>query len=319
MLGKGYFFYGSESFLINEHIQAIKSKLPNANCCYFDSDVDFNEVLNATQSTGLFASETLIVIKNPIWLKNKLSDALTKKWIDLFKSSLSEQTCMIIANYSSVDMRKKIPACLKKSFETKLLEPFKDWEQDKFLNWISTRIKKKNKSIASDALEMLATISANSLEQCAGEIETLSVFISDKPHIELADIKAFCTQEQATLYDFSESIKNRNYSQCYTLLQHLKKAGEEPIKLLGLVAANFRLYLQVLSLAHLGEHAIAKRLGKHPFFVKQILNSIKRKYSVHDVSEIIKQLATFDFEIKSGQKKPDFLFHKLALVVAQKY
>lgn len=318
MLGKGYFFYGTESFLINEHIHSIKASLPNANCSNFSSDIEFNDVLQATQTTGLFASESLIIIKNPIWLKNKLSDALTKKWVDLFKSSISEQTCIIIANFSSVDMRKKIPATLKKVFQTKQLEPFKDWEQDKLLSWISNRIKQKQKTIDGDALEMLATISANSLEQCAGEIETLCVFTANKSQIELNDIKAFCTQEQATLYDFSESIKQRNYKQCYILLQRLKKSGEEPIKLLGLVAANFRLYLQILSLKNLGENAIAKRLGKHPFFIKQLLKSISTTYTIRDISKIISELATYDYEVKSGQKKPDILFQKLALIIATK-
>lgn len=317
MLGKGYFFYGNESFLINEHLNAIKRALPAANACYFENDFEFNDVLQATQSTGLFATESLIIIKNPIWLKNKLSESLTKKWVELFKSEISAQTCIVVVQYSSVDMRKKIPATLKKSFETKVLEPFKDWEQDKLINWIRNRIKTKDKKITQDALEMLATISGNSLEQCASEIETLCVFIASKDTIEIQDIKSFCTQAQATIYDFSESIKNRDYKSCYRLLQLLKKSGEEPIKLLGLVASNFRLYLQVLALKHLGEHQMAKKLGKHPFFIKQVLRSIDKKYSLAEVSAIIQKLATYDYEIKSGIKKSDFLFFKIPLLISK--
>ena len=48
-------------------------------------------------------------------------------------------------------------------------------------------------------------------------------------------------------YEFSESIKNRQLTQCFERLQQLKNAGEEPVKLLGLVTANFRLYFQILS------------------------------------------------------------------------
>tara|TARA_A100001015_G_scaffold246217_1_gene282531 strand:- start:1458 stop:2411 length:954 start_codon:yes stop_codon:yes gene_type:complete len=316
MLGKGYFFYGNESFLISEEVQSIKQMLKSANINYFENDIDFNKVLQATQTTGLFASETLIIIKNPIWLKNKLTDTLTKQWVELFKTTISKQTCIIICNYTAVDMRKKIPAILKKTFISKQLEPFKDWEQDKLLQWITTRIKKKNKSISAEALEMLATISGNSLEKCASEIETLCVYIASKNQIEIQDIKSFCTQEQATLYEFSESIKNKNYSVCYKLLQNLKRSGEDPIKLLGLVSANFRLYFYILSNKHIGEHQIAKQLGKHPFFIKQILKTIEKKYTVQKVGEIIKQLATCDYEIKSGQKKADFLFYKLPFLIS---
>ena len=95
---------------------------------------------------------------------------------------------------------------------------------------------------------------------------------------------------------------------CFEAITKLKMAGEDPIKLLGLVTFNIRFFMQLLSLKHRSIDIIAKELGKHPFFIKQVMGVIEKKYSLTILANIISKLAEIDVNIKSGKVNPRLLF-----------
>tara|TARA_Y100001970_G_scaffold202294_1_gene246244 strand:- start:4723 stop:5676 length:954 start_codon:yes stop_codon:yes gene_type:complete len=305
-----YFYHGTETFLVDEAVNNIKSQHTTAQLSFFEKDYDINTIIEKTQSTGLFATTNLIILKNPLFLTKTPSKEETAQWLTLFNSIKNPNT-LIIYTYGTIDLRKKLASTLSKQYQSQRFEPFKEWEDEKFMQWIKARLTQNNYQISPDALNMLCQISNKNLQHCTNDINNIITYIGNKNEINIADIKAMCTIQQSNIYKLTESIKKRNYQDCFKSFQHLNIAGEEPVKLIGLLTSNFRFFIQLLLLQKEPESSIAKKLGKHPFFIKQTLNQIKKTYTVDHIKIIIKALANLDYQIKSGTINAKIIFSSI--------
>ena len=308
------FYYGTETFLIDEAVNKLKSQHINAQVSFFEEDCPINIIIEKTQSTGLFATSNLIILKNPTCLTKTLPKEETQQWLTLFET-LSEPNTMIIYYHGKLDLRKKLPSTLAKKHPSQHFEPFKDWEDEKFMQWLKTRITSLNYQISPDALNMLCQISNKNLQQCANDITNIITYLGAKKDISLHDIKTMCTIQQSNIYKLTESIKKRHYQDCFKVFQDLKLAREEPIKLIGLLTSNIRFFMQLLLLKNQSDAAIAKQLGKHPFFIKQTLNQIKNTYTVAQLKTIIHVLAKLDYQIKSGKIQASNFFSLIPKII----
>ncbi len=319
-LGTLYFINGDEFFLIDEAVSHIKQSLPDADIALFEGQINVDEVVQSTQSTGLFASQKIIHIKNFSGFSKALSDADQGAWISFFSTPVPADCCVIVVHYGSVDKRKKLASTLKKHAVFQQHAAFKDWEQEKITGWLQQRFRKKGKTVYDDALFLFQQTGGPSLRQYAAELETLCTFLGDEvTQISLSHVKACCSPQQSTIYEFTEAIKQRNYPQIYMRCQQLLALGEDPIKLLGLLGASYRMYVQLLYLHQKGKtpDQMAKLMGRHPFFIKQLLGEVRKRYALSDVSMIMQNLATYDIHIKSGVEKARYIMDRLPVMLCQ--
>ena len=91
-----------------------------------------------------------------------------------------------------------------------------------------------------------------------------------------------------------------------TALYHLLRQGDDPVKLLSIITASYRLYLQILALdsERVPESKLASKIGKNPYFIKKLLPSIRRHYSLPRLTAVYQSLSDCDIAIKSGQQTP---------------
>ena len=92
------------------------------------------------------------------------------------------------------------------------------------------------------------------------------------------------------------------------------KMNEEPIKIIVMLANQFRIMYQSKKLTKMGNSVnnIAELLGIHPYRVKLALEK-GSKYSENDLISNLYKLATLDEEIKMG-KKDKYLALELFLI-----
>ena len=81
--------------------------------------------------------------------------------------------------------------------------------------------------------------------------------------------------------------------------------GEEPIKLIVMIANQFRLILQVKLMVKNGykERDMASEIGEHPYRVKLASNA---RFTVKELITYIKKLQKLDYYIKSGNIDKNF-------------
>lgn len=299
--------FGEESFSVEEHVDALLKDYPSSDRETFEGVFELDAVIQSLSTSSLFASNKIVVLKNPWFFSKAPTDAQLKVYAQFLDAAESSDFPCLIYQLGSVDQRKKAVTQLKKKTKFHIYQPFKDWEQDKVLDWIKSRAQQCGKTMDHDAALALEEIGGTNLRQLAGELEKCSVYVGNASTITRADITSLCAPATTSIFEFNEAMKKRNASQCLKALHRLLSHGEDPIRLSGLIVSNLRLYTQLLSLSQEGKSVndIAKDIGKNAFFLKNVLPDIKRNYSLPDLKNAVIRFADCDYAIKSGKMKPD--------------
>ncbi len=301
-----YLIYGSEDFLIEEKNQEILKIHENKDSVLFSEKIDLKQLLIEANSLDLFSQEKIFLVKNPDFLNKKEENfELFEKIIEAI---LFNHHILIISATNGIDFRLKIPALLKKSATLFEFNAFKEWEQTKLITWLRNEFTKRNKKITESALIALSESSDNNLRELINEIEKIITYKANEDTIiELCDIKALTKGEKLSTFDLNEHFKKKDLKNSLKIILNLLKNNEDPLKILGLITSNLRLYLQIL--VYLSENksieTIAGLLKKHSYYLKMMVNDIKTYYSVEKIKNYFEILNQKDLEIKTGKLKAD--------------
>ncbi|MCL6574414.1 MAG: DNA polymerase III subunit delta, partial [Bacillus sp. (in: Bacteria)] len=122
------------------------------------------------------------------------------------------------------------------------------------------------------------------------------------------------TLEQ-NIFTLIEKVVQRKLDEALRIYYDLIKQNEEPIKILALLAGQFRLIYQgkELSSRGYGKQQIAGLLKTHPFRVQLALGHA-HKFTNEELAKIMDQLAEADYQMKTGGMNKSlliemFLFH----------
>ena len=109
-----------------------------------------------------------------------------------------------------------------------------------------------------------------------------------------------CKGFKDNVFDLTDGIMKRDYKKIYECYKDLIILGEEPIKIIALLANQFLLTYQVKLLNSNGKSSkeIADVLKVHPYRVKLALET---DYLIYELESILKKLHELDYDIKSGK------------------
>lgn len=115
--------------------------------------------------------------------------------------------------------------------------------------------------------------------------------------------KARCQRSRAEYFELINKVVNRKRTEALQIFYDLLKQNEEPIKMMALIANQFRLLMQTkyFSQQGYGQKQIASNLKVHPFRVKLAIDQA-RLFSEEELKSIIEHLAVMDYEMKTGKK-----------------
>lgn len=297
------FIYGEEHYLLEEAVSTARKSVDDIR--HFSDTFDLNLLSEACLSQDLFSASKLILIRNPWFLLKAVSDDEISQITALF--STPDMPCkIIIACTAKVDMRKKLAAWLKKNSTCTECVGFKDWEQEKLIQWIMKKIQGSGKKIALDAAISLVELVGNDLQLIVSELDKCIVFLGERETITREDIYKLSAGAAGRLFQFTEALKEKNMSSALQSMTRLIDNSEDPIKLLGLLGASLRLYLQLRQGldANVPIATLAQKLGKNPFFLKQLAPSIQKKHSVLGLKRLLGRICEIDVMIKSGRIAP---------------
>lgn len=299
------FIFGEETLLVEQHVSRLLSADPNADQRVFEGQFLLNDALNSLNSSDLFASKSIIVIKSPWFLFKSLEKKDIEDINTLLQTSANSPHTVIFTHLGALDQRKKPVLLLKKACDTHVYLAFKDWEQDKLIHWIKDAVTKLNKSIETSAIWALAEIGGTNIRQISGELEKLVVYIGDRNCITKADVIALSANASGSAYQLSEALKKRQIKTIIQLVKRLVDHGDDPLRILGLIASNIRLYIQLASAKKLGLSTdnLAKSIGKNPYFLKMLAPEVTQHYSLEDLLHVHQHLSDIDIAIKSGKQK----------------
>ena len=310
-LGNLYLLYGEEAYLRRQYRDNLRKALvpdgDTMNCSvYSGKDINANEVVDLAGTMPFFAERRVIIVENSGWFKsgNEQIDALVK--------GLPDTTCMIFVE-EEIDKRNKLFKAVAANGYTALCEM-----QDEAMlkKWVMGLLKKENKLITPDALNLLLDKTGTNMENVRREVEKLVCYKYYEEGITAADVEELCiVQIQNQIFDMVEAVAQKRQKQALDLYYNLLALKEAPMKILALTARQFNMLLQVKEMKSKGyqESEIAKQTGLNPYFLKKKYVPQAAQFRLPQLEDALRTCVEAEENVKTG-RMPDVLSVELIIV-----
>lgn len=296
-----YLFYGTEKFFIDQEIQKLKDKyqIEDINISQYDfENTTVDEILEDANTFSLFEPNKMIIVDHMNLVANvtkkTVSDEDIKK-LEAYVSNFNPNTHLIFKN-DKVNQTKKITKLIKQK------GILKDCNSSNNLNSIVKELC-SGYEIDSMATTELTKRVGNNILILEQECNKLKLYKLDDKTITLDDVKELVHKTlDLDIFHFIDTIINRRKEEAMEIYEEMLLYNEEPIKIIVMLANQFRLMYQAKVMTSKGyrEADIAKELNVHPYPVKLALQK-SRGYDLERLLAILDELSNLDYQIKSGK------------------
>lgn len=194
------------------------------------------------------------------------------------------------------------------------------WKQDEWLsNWLAQRARQRKIKIEPAAAQALTELVGHNLRLLDQELSKLATYTANARAISAADVRLLVSAaRERSVFEMIEALAGGNGKQAATLLQGLLAAGEQPLGILGMIAWQFRLLLQVKELMDQGNNqdAAGAILGQKPFTMKKAWPQAQR-FSQATLEWAMERLLETDIAIKTGQMEDQLALIMLVAELSQ--
>ncbi len=298
-----YLFYGLEQYLIDKEIKKVilDNKIDDINIVHYDlENTKIEDIIEDLSSVSLFGEKKLIIVDNAYIFTGTTNKKLLEQNTDILEKFLKNNSCdnIVIFNIlkEKLDERKKIVKIIKEKGIVKDFNTFSNI--NKYVLDMFGEYKINNENI-----NFLVNRVGNNLEVLSQEINKIKIYKDNDFNITKEDIINLTTKNIDTnFFNLIENIVARNKNKAMESYYEIIKDGEEPIKIIVVLANKFRLIYQAKNLYKKGysEKDISNMLGSNYYAIKKCLES-SRNYDDKFLLKCLMKLANLDIDIKSGK------------------
>lgn len=307
-----YLIYGNDYSLIKKEINKITSGIKDI----VKYDLSFNkidELLDDASCISMFEDKKVLIGENALFLTsikeniNHNFDYLTK----YIKDNNNHNIVILTVISDKIDERKKIVKDIKKYCKV----IYKSLIQEKDMpNFVINEFKENNYKIDYKTAVYFVNYVGKNIDILSSEINKMIIYKDNNYIITKDDINEISSRGlKDNVFDFTNAIMNKDLNKMYECLNDLLIIGEDPIKIISLLANQFLFIYQVKLLDQNGKNQndIKEILKVHPYRIQLAMNT---NFLLYELSDILKKLHELDFKIKTGSidKKAgldDFLLH----------
>jgi len=172
-------------------------------------------------------------------------------------------------------------------------------------DWVKSQFSRKKIRIDSSSINLMIEMVGDNLWDLSQEIEKVLLYIGDSNRIEEEDIQAVTSHRpRSKIFNLTEKVGNRDISSSLGILDELLREKTPGVMILISLNNHFTFLYHISELMEQGEYAesIAKKLRKHPFYVKKSMGQA-RKYSPGSIEKAFDLIARADGALKSGMNE----------------
>ena len=294
-----YLLYGIKDYNINNQIKKITKNTNNINITKYDLNEDIiKDMINDCETYSLFEEKKTIIAENA-----NMFTAATSKDSDIIEKYINSSnpmtTLILIVRNEKIDSRKKITKLLQK--KGKIIELNDEINID---NLIKKDL--KDYKIDNKTLNILKERVGTNPLNIENEIKKLKLYKENDVITETDIINVTSKTVEINIFKLIDNIVNKNREKAIETYHEMLKINEEPLKIIIMLANQFRIMYQAKELIIKGysEKDIATILKIHPYRVKLALQN-SRNYSSKILLNYIYELANIDIGIKTGKINKD--------------
>lgn len=278
--------------IISKEINSIiaTSKVDSNSVFFYDlSEESFNKALDTLDTISMFSTMKVVVCKNI----NKLDEE------DKLLKYLDNPTDDILILTSSVKLNEKKEVFKKVLDVSKIIDP-----SINVIDYIKNSF--EDYKIDFRTIILLQEYTDGDIVRLDNEIEKLKLFKMDDKYITKEDVDNVVTKNiSSNIFDLIDALDKSNKTKVFQIYEDLIKLGEDEIKIINLLANNYRLIYQVKVLGYnYNQKEIKEILKQKPYTVNK---AIERSYFYTEMRllDILKKLSNLDINIKSGKKEKE--------------
>ncbi len=310
-----YVLYGTDLYLRKKELEKImrEHQLESIDCSQYDFLITpLKDIVEDASTVSLFHSEKMILVDNAYFLSGTTKKTSIEQNIDdlsIYLDYLNPESHLVfIVDADKLDERKKIVKKIKQVGVIKECSQPKDMQ--KFISLMAG-----DYQIDVQAKQLLTERTKGDLLLLEQELEKLKMYRYDEKIISLEDVENYTTKTvDMDIFHFIENIVANKKEAALATYDEMLKNNEEPIKIIIMLANQFRLIFQAKTLYKKGytEKDIASTLGIHPYRIKLALQS-GRDFQCDQLLMYLKKLALLDSKIKHGAIEKKFALERFIL------
>ena len=320
-LGRLYFFFGEEVFLLQHYLGQMRKVLldpltESFNFHRFTAETfDLRAFIDAVENMPMMAESTFVQVdetdlfKLPEAERNLMADVL---------SDIPEW-CTVVFTYETVawkpDKRFKK---LWEAVQSGLAVEFAKQDQRDLIAWITRHFAAHNKRIATDLCTYLIDITGGTMTALAGEIEKICAY-SGADVIKKSDIDAVTEPVlDAVVFQMTDLISDGRYTAAMEKLQTLLKMQQEPLGILGAVGGHFRRISTARILLDNGRNSqeLQKLYGLPDYPARKTMEAARR-FRPEFCAKAAELVMETDRKMKTSFDEPERLLELLLMQLAQ--
>ncbi|MFA4844759.1 MAG: DNA polymerase III subunit delta, partial [Candidatus Margulisiibacteriota bacterium] len=196
------------------------------------------------------------------------------------------------------DKRTKLFKWLAEHAECREFRSFAPWQGRELIAWLKERTQGRGKVMSDGAARILQEISGSSLRSLDNEIEKIVTYVGERTEINEDDVEKLASPGEVNAFALLDALRAKNARRALDIFQLLLRNREDLFQLLGLLAWQYRIMLQLKAQPAGG--APGQGIAASPFFVKRCLENLGR-FNLEELKGIMSKLLATNLKLKSGE------------------
>lgn len=271
---------------------------------FTDENFDVNNTLNACNQFSFFSEKRMVIVQD---LAKELTNDNKFRFENYSKNPNIDCVLILIDTISS------------KVFDfMKNVEVIECKPNDFFVqNYIKNNVEKLGNTISLQNCKKLNDYCLGNLNRITLEIKKLSDYVGKNKEITAQVIDNLVFKDtELKVFDLTNALGVKDGNRALKILNDMITSGEPPIKILGLINANFR--RMMFAKINKGSNAdLSKALNVKEFAIAKAKESASF-FSASQLKNIINLLLEADYNIKSGvMSQENVLYYVVCKIVSK--
>ena len=295
---QSYLLFGEEGYLKQQYKEKLLNALnPDGDTMNFSryegKGIDVKQLIDLCETMPFFSERRIILLEDTGFFKNKCEELAD------YMKSLPNYLVLVFAE-SEVDKRSRMYKAVKSGGR---VTEFAKQDEKTLMRWAAGLLGKEGKKITQRDMELFLTKTGTDMGNIRMELEKLITYTEGKDIVTAEDIEAVCvTQTTNKIFDMVRAVTEKNQKKALELYYDLLTLKEPPMRILFLLAKQFRQLLLTKKMAGEGasQNEIASRLGV-PSFVVRNISACARSYTVEELERAVEDFVDAEESVKTGR------------------
>lgn len=295
---QAYLLYGEEAYLKQQYKHNLEKALnPDGDTMNFShyegKGIDVKQLIDLCETMPFFADRRVVLLEDTGFFKNK-----SEELADYMKE-LPDYLCMVFVE-TEVDKRNRMYKAVK---ACGTIAEFARQDEKTLMRWAAGILGKAGKKITQRDMELLLTKTGTDMGNLRMELEKLICYTEGRDVVTAEDIEEICTTQTTNrIFDMVRAVTEKNQKRALDLYYDLLTLKEPPMRILFLLAKQYRQLLQVKQFAEAGlaQPERASKLGVPSFAVRNIA-SCARAYTISELEQAVKDFVDAEESVKTGR------------------